>query len=47
MQKLNNEKLERITGGASPWVALGIAAAIVFISGVIEGIVHPKACDAA
>ncbi len=46
MQRLDNQNLEAITGGASPWIALGIVATIVFISGVIEGIVHPKGCDA-
>ncbi len=45
MQKLNNQELERITGGSSTWVALGIAAAVVFLAGVIEGIVHPKPCS--
>lgn len=44
MKKMNHQELEKVTGGTSPWVILGIAAIAVFISGVIEGIVHPKAC---
>ena len=45
MKKVTDQKLERIMGGGSPYLALGIIAAIVFISGVIEGIVHPNACS--
>lgn len=42
---MNHQELEKVTGGASPWVVLGIAAIAVFISGIIEGVVHPKACN--
>lgn len=45
MQELKHNDLERIIGGASPWVIIGIASIAVFISGVIEGIVHPKSCS--
>ncbi len=44
MKRIDNQVLERVTGGASAWVALGIAAAVVFLAGVIEGIVHPRSC---
>ncbi len=44
MKRIDNQVLERVTGGASTWVALGIAAAVVFLAGVIEGIVHPRSC---
>lgn len=45
MKVLKNEEMERISGGFSAWVALGIAAALVYVSGIIDGIVHPKACS--
>jgi len=45
MKKMDNLELEGITGGASPWIAVAIAAAVVFIAGVIEGIVHPNTCQ--
>jgi len=45
MKKIDCLELERITGGASPWVAAIIALSIVFVAGVIEGIVHPKSCN--
>ncbi len=44
IEKIENEKLEKISGGFSAWMALGIASTIIFISGVISGIVHPKTC---
>lgn len=44
MKRLNNKELERIEGGFSAWAALGIASVVIFISGVIDGIVNPKAC---
>ena len=46
MKQLNNKELEKIQGGFSAWMALGIAATILFASGVLEGIVHPKGCNA-
>lgn len=46
MKKLNNKELEKIQGGFSAWVAIGIASTILFLSGVFEGIVHPKSCSA-
>lgn len=45
MEKIDKKSLERITGGFSAWVALGIAAAVIFVSGIIEGVVHPKSCN--
>ncbi len=44
MKKVNENKLKEIQGGFSTGAALGIAAAIIFISGIFEGIVHPKSC---
>lgn len=45
MKKIDNLELERVMGGASPWIAVAIAAAVVFVAGVIEGIVHPNTCQ--
>ena len=46
MKKLNNKELEKVQGGFSAWMALGIAATVIFLSGVFEVIVHPKSCSA-
>ena len=45
MKKLKNEEMERISGGFSTWAAIAIAAAVIYVSGIIDGIVHPKACS--
>lgn len=45
MEKLDKKSLERITGGFSAWVAIGVAATIVFVTGIIDGIVHPNKCE--
>jgi len=44
MRKLKDNELERIEGGFSTWAAIGIASLVIFVSGVIDGIVHPKSC---
>ena len=44
MKRLDTKELERITGGFSTWAALGIVSAVLFLSGVFGGIVHPKSC---
>ena len=46
MKKLTNKELERINGGFSTWAAVGIASAVIFVAGVIKGIVYPEACEA-
>ena len=45
MKKLKENELEKIQGGFSAWAALGIASAVIFLSGVFEGIVHPRSCS--
>ncbi len=47
IKKISEENLEKINGGGSSaiWIGLAIAAITVFISGVIEGISNPKSCD--
>ena len=46
MEKVNNDKLEKISGGGVSWIAigLGISALVVFISGIIEGYTNPGSC---
>jgi hypothetical protein len=46
--KLNDDKLEKIKGGegvSTVFIGVAIAAAIVFISGVIEGLTNPERCN--
>ncbi len=47
MKILENKELENIKGGFSinGWVVLGIAALVVFLSGVVEGITNPERCN--
>ena len=45
MKKLSKEELININGGAISWsLVTGISAAIVFIVGIIDGIVRPVKC---
>ena len=49
MLKLKEENLEKIKGGegitTGIWIGLAITAAVIFISGVIEGITNPGRCN--
>lgn len=44
LRKISENDLEKINGGFSAWAALGIASTVIFLAGVLDGIVHPKAC---
>ncbi len=46
MVKLKPEELEQIRGGSTPfiWIGIAVATAIIFLSGVMEGITNPKEC---
>jgi len=46
IRNLTVKELESIKGGEgfTIWMGLGIAALIIFLSGVIEGITNPEAC---
>ena len=45
METLKKDEMKRIKGGGiSVWVMVGIGAAIVFLSGIIDGFVHPESC---
>lgn len=45
MSRIDDKSLERITGGFSAWMALGIASAVIFLAGMLDGIVRPKGCS--
>ena len=44
MSEVSQKELENITGGFSVCVGIGIAAVVVFLSGVLEGITNPDKC---
>ena len=46
--KLKDEELEKIEGGTVPyiWIGIAVAALLIFLSGVVDGIVNPKECGA-
>lgn len=44
MREVNRQELENIKGGFSVWMGVGIAALVVFFSGVLEGITNPDKC---
>ena len=44
MEKLRSNELENIIGGFSVWMGIGIAAIVVFLAGVLEGITNPNKC---
>ena len=45
--RVEDEKLEKITGGAVECLGIGvsIAAIIIFLSGVFEGYTNPGRCE--
>ena len=45
MKQLTIKELKNIHGGISVWLGVGIGALAVFISGIIDGLVHPKTCE--
>ena len=42
MKAIDEQKLERITGGFSTLAALGIASLVLFVAGVIDGQIKLK-----
>lgn len=47
MSKIENNELEKIKGGetvTAVWIGVAISAALIFISGIIEGITNPSKC---
>ena len=46
MQKMENEELMEVKGGAVNWgLMAGIGAAASFIIGIIDGLMNPKKCN--
>lgn len=48
MTKIKQEELDKIKGGTSItiWTGMAIAAIVIFLSGVIEGLTNPGECKA-
>ncbi|MBQ3297654.1 MAG: hypothetical protein IJG97_02490 [Bacilli bacterium] len=46
ISKISDEKLEKIKGGTtiSVWTGIAIAGIVIFLSGVIDGLINPKGC---
>ena len=47
MSRINVEELEKIKGGegvAAVWIGIAVASALIFISGIIQGITNPSKC---
>ena len=44
--KVEDTQLETIKGGSVPyvWIGIAVAALIIFLSGVVDGIANPKEC---
>lgn len=46
MNKINNEQMKEIKGGAVNWSLMaGIGAVASFLIGVIDGLINPKKCN--
>ena len=45
MEKIEQQDLEKIEGGASVWGVIGIGSAIVFLIGVVDGFFRPLKCN--
>ncbi len=45
MKVLSSNELKGIAGGMSVWAGIAIAAAVVFLAGVIQGFVDPGRCS--
>ena len=45
MKVLDSNQLKGIAGGMSVWAGIAIAAAVVFLAGVVQGLVDPGRCS--
>lgn len=47
IQKIKEENLEKIKGGEgfTIWAGIVVAGIIIFVSGLIDGIVNPRGCN--
>lgn len=37
MKEINDNELENIKGGVSPWAIIGVASFVIFFLGVVDG----------
>lgn len=46
MIKIEEKELDKINGGAVPfiWIGIGVVALIIFLAGFIDGLVNPEKC---
>lgn len=45
MKKLKEEEMKEINGGVNIFLITAVTTAVVFLSGVIAGIVNPTRCN--
>lgn len=47
MRKINDNELDKISGGGIEWFGIGVAITtlIIFVSGIIEGFTNPGRCS--
>lgn len=45
MESVSYCELDKVRGGVSGWVVVGIVAVVVFLAGVLEGITSPNPCQ--
>lgn len=47
IERISDERLEKISGGAVEWLGIGVAVAaiLIFLSGILEGYTNPGRCD--
>ena len=48
ISKISDENLGKIKGGntISVWTGIAVAAVIIFVSGIIDGLINPGGCNA-
>lgn len=47
IERLDNNTLEKVKGGeVNPiWIGIAVAAVVIFISGIIDGLTNPEKCN--
>lgn len=45
MKKIEEEEMKQINGGVNVFLITAVTTAIIFLSGVITGIVNPTRCN--
>ena len=44
MKKVSDFELQKINGGITAWVAIGIGVVVTFVAGILDGIARPLKC---